>query len=155
MLKWAFVPRVDTSWEVLQERAGWQGEVSLILHIFSGWPINRWFTHGHVRPSINLALTQNVLRGQTPESLWMTVQTRAPLLARRVALHMIFSFSEPRFFLSIWKMQMDNIYLKKLLWRIKKEKKPTKEIRDFVDSYHRKFGMVQNSPHHVLAYSLK
>lgn len=36
--------------------------------------------------SINLALTQNVLRGQTLESLWMTVQVQAPLLALCVAL---------------------------------------------------------------------
>lgn len=54
-----------------------------------------------MRPSINLALTQNVLRGQPLESLRMTVQSQAPLLAHRVALHMIFSFSEPHFFFNL------------------------------------------------------
>lgn len=69
-----------------------------------------------------------------------------PLLARSVASHAILSFSGPHF--SIWKMQMDKVYLKKLLWRIKK----TKAIRDYVDSYYRKLGMTQNSLPHVLVY---
>lgn len=48
--------------------------------------------------SINLALMQDIQRGQTLESFWMMVQTQALLLTHRVALHKISAFLSLIFF---------------------------------------------------------
>lgn len=101
-----------------------------------------------MRPSINLALTQNVLRGQPLESVWMTVQTQAPLLAHRVALHMIFSFSESHFFF----FNLENADGEDLPQKDITKHKKTKELRDYSDSYYRKLRMTQDSLYHVLVY---